>query len=183
MGNYCGEAVTSCPSINKRHVPNVPRFKRADNSVNLDFTRSTPQPPFQMHSNRNENRGFSPINFAKGHAKPRTFDGNEDFNDYLSQFEIIADINKWDYHTKSLQLAGKLAVQACVILGELGEFERRDYDSLVNALRMRFGSLELSEMFRARLKARTKGTNESFSEFAQALKKLTRQAYPKTDQK
>ena len=107
----------------------------------------------------------------------RTFDGNEDFDEYLSQFEIIADINKWDFHTKSLHLVGKLAGQACGILEELGEFERRDYDSLVNALKMRFDSLASSEMFRARLKARTKGINESLSKFALAITKLTRQAY------
>ena len=180
MGNHNGESAQNIP-ITQRHTPNFPRFQRADNCVNVPFSQSTPHFPSQVHPNRNQNRGLSPTNSSHGNSKPRTFDGNEDFDDYLSQFEIIAEINRWDYTTKSLHLAGKLAGQACGILGELSDFQRRDYDSLVNALKMRFGSLERSEMFRARLKARTKGTNESLSEFAQSIKKLTRQAYPKTD--
>ena len=167
------------PRLPKRHRDG---FNHHDFQMGDIGNRHLPNSHSTPHPDRNENRGFSPINHSKGNAKPRTFDGSEDFDDYLSQFEIIADINRWDYHSKSLQLAGKLAGQACGILGELRECERRDYDSLVNALKMRFGSLERSEMFRARLKARTKGNSETLSEFAQSIKKLTRQAYPKADQ-
>ena len=142
-------------------------------------------PPNQFSTpfyNRNENRGLSPlVQNSKEKTKPRVYDGNEDFDDYISQFEIIADSNKWDYRTKSLQLAGNLAREACGLLGELSEEQRRDYDSLVHALKMRFGSMERAEMFRARLKVRTKGANESLSELAQSIKKLTRQSYPRAE--
>ena len=142
-------------------------------------------PPQQFSTpfpDRNENRGLSPfVPHTKEKTKPRVYDGNEDFDDYISQFEIIADLNKWDYRTKSLQLAGNLAKEACGLLGELNEGQRRDYDSLVHALKMRFGSMERAEMFRTRLKVRTKGRNESLSELAQSIKKLTRQSYPRAE--
>jgi hypothetical protein len=46
----------------------------------------------------------------------------------------------------------------------------------------RFGSLGRAELFRAQLKNRIKGNHESISELAQSIKKLTRLAYPTTDQ-
>ena len=67
------------------------------------------------------------------------------------------------------------------MLGELTPTQMRDFDSLVKVLNMRFGSVERSEMFRARLKNRVRGRNESLSELAQSIKKLIRQAYPSAD--
>ena len=118
----------------------------------------------------------------KSNAKPRSYDGNDDFGEYLSQFEIISELNKWDYHTKSLQLAGALAGPAVGILGELTPSDRRDFNTLVKALNTRFGSAERSELFRARLKVMKKGKDENLSQLAQSVKKLTRQAYPDADQ-
>ena len=146
------------------------------NGIPIPTTHSTP------HMNRNHNMGstFSQ-NPTKGNAKPRRYDGTDDLDDYISQFEIISDLNNWDYKTKSLQLASQLAGQACGILGELTEVQRRDYKSLLQALQMRFGSIERSELFRAKLKTKTKGEKETLSELAQSVKKLTRQAYPRAD--
>lgn len=117
---------------------------------------------FNMNWNGN---GIMPTrDIPKERAKPRVFDGNEDFDDYLSQFEIVADLNNWDYRTKSIQLAGHLAKDACGMLGELSPAQRRDYDTLVAALKRRFGAIERSEMFRAKLKTRVRGNHESISE-------------------
>ena len=66
-------------------------------------------------------------------------------------------------------------------LNELDKAQCRDFDTLVKSLIIRFGSLERSEMFWARLQTRVRGTNESLSELAQSIKKLTRQAYPGAD--
>jgi hypothetical protein len=32
--------------------------------------------------------------------KPQLYDGDDDLNEYLAQFEILAEINNWDYITK-----------------------------------------------------------------------------------
>ena len=115
-------------------------------------------------------------------AKPRAYDGNDDFGEYLSHFEIISELNNWDYHTKSLQLASALAGSAVGILGELTSTDRRDFNALVKALDTRFGSAERSELYRARLKAMKKGKDETLSQLAQSVKKFTRHAYPNADQ-
>ena len=119
---------------------------------------------------------------SKANVKPKSYDGSEDFGDYLSQFEIIADLNQWDYSTKSLQFASALTGQAVGILGELTPTNRRDFDSLVKALNTRFGCVERSELYRAKLKVLKQEKDQDISQLAQAVKKLTRQAYPNADQ-
>jgi hypothetical protein len=77
--------------------------------------------------------------------KPQLYDGDDDLNEYLAQFEILAEINNWDYITKSLYLAGSLKGGARALLNELDRDQRRDYDSLVRVLNNRYGSAERSE--------------------------------------
>lgn len=103
--------------------------------------------------NRNDNRiPTTPITRPHVAIKPQTFDGSEDFNEYLAQFEILVDLHGWDYKTKSLYLASSLTGNARALLSELNENQRRDFNSLVKTLNRRYGSVERSEMFRARLK-------------------------------
>ena len=120
----------------------------------------------------------SRMNNVNVKMKPQYYDGTEDLDDYLSQFEILADLNKWNYETKSLYLAGSLKGDARTMLTELSPMERRDFHSLVRVLNLRFGSLNRAEIYKANLQTRVKRRDESISELAQSIKKLTRQAYP-----
>ena len=117
---------------------------------------------------------------SKGNVtmKPQLYDGEEDLNEYLAQFEILAEINGWNYETKSLYLAGSLKGGARALLNELDKESRKDYDSLVKVLNTRYGSAEKSELYRAKLQTRNRGKDETLPELAQSIKKLTRQAYP-----
>lgn len=109
-------------------------------------------------------------------TKPQLFEGTEDLDEYLAQFQIISEVNGWDYTTKSLDLTGCLKGPARSILSELNQSERRDYNSLLRSLDTRYGSVKRAEIFRARLQTRMKGKDESIPELAQAVRKLTRQA-------
>lgn len=161
--------------VNPRHLP----FVGAGESFHYD---RVPYPPFQR-VNRNENSRQNMVFNPKPTVslKPQTYDGSEDFEEYLSQFKILVDLHGWDYCTKSLYLASSLTGNARAVLGELSEIQIRDFDSLVKVLSMRYGSVERSEMFRAKLKNRVMGTKESLSELSQSIKKLVRQAYPTGD--
>lgn len=110
--------------------------------------------------------------------KPQTFSGTDDFEDFLAQFEITAEINGWDYRAKSLYLANSLTGTARSLLNEVTSEERRDYKSLVQKLTARYGSENRAEVYRSQLKSRCKGKGETIPELAQAIKKLTRQSYP-----
>lgn len=114
--------------------------------------------------------------------KPQHFAGTDDFEDFLTQFEITAELNCWNYRAKSLHLANCLTGAARTLLNELTAEQRRDYKSLVQKLTERYGSENRAEVFRSQLKSRTKGKGETIPELAQAIKKLTRQSYPKVSQ-
>ena len=87
--------------------------------------------------------------------KPQHYDGTEDLDDYLSQFELLADLNCWNYESKSLYLAGSLKGDARTLLTGLCSLQRRDYDSLVQILTLRFGSLNRAEIYKANLQTRS----------------------------
>ena len=97
----------------------------------------------------------------------------------MTQFEITSEINGWDYKSKSLYLAHCLTGVARALLNELTAEQRRDYQSLVQKLTERYGSENRAEVFRSQLKSRVKGKGETTAQLAQAIRKLTRQAYPR----
>ena len=67
---------------------------------------------------------------AKGDSgvklKPQKYSGTDVFEDFLAQFEITAEINGWDYKTKSLCLANSLTGSARSMLNELTAEQMRD---------------------------------------------------------
>lgn len=140
-------------------------------NFNLHSTNSTTDTP------ANTTQHTRADNYVK--LKPQTFSGSDDdFEDFLTQFEITAEINGWNYKAKSLYLANSLTGAARAILNELTAEQRRDYQNLVQKLTERYGSENRAEVYRSQLKSRTKGKGETTAQLAQGVRKLTRQAYP-----
>ncbi|CAC5423608.1 unnamed protein product [Mytilus coruscus] len=110
--------------------------------------------------------------------KPQIYDGSDDLEEYLTQFNLLAKLNDWDPKIKALLLASSLSGSARAILNEITDGERHDFECLVNAMKSRFGSINRSEVYRADLQTRVRLKNETLPELAQAIKKLTRRAYP-----
>ena len=141
-------------------------------SVQSNSDMNTPVIASNSHS-RGDNSNFK--------VKPQNFSGGEDFDEFLSQFEITCEINRWQYREKSLYLANCLTGEARSLLSELDPDGRRDYSTLVEKLTNRFGSVNRSEIFRTQLKSRVRNKGESIPQLAQAVKKLVRQAYPRVN--
>lgn len=120
------------------------------------------------------------VMFSK--QKPQKFDGSDDLAEYLTQYELVAEANGWNYKTKSLCLASSLIGNARGILNELSPEKRRDYDSIVKALENRFGSVNRAEIFRSQLQSKVKSKDETIPQLAQNVKRLTRKAYPKASE-
>ncbi|KAL3857159.1 hypothetical protein ACJMK2_011854 [Sinanodonta woodiana] len=117
-------------------------------------------------------------NNTQSRIKPQLYDGQTDIDEYLTQFNIISELNDWDYHSKSLYLASSLTGTARSLLNEIEPEKRKDYFSLEKVLKSRFGTLNKAEIYRTQLKSRVREKGESISELAHNIKKLTRQAYP-----
>ena len=110
--------------------------------------------------------------------RPATYDGKTSCRDYLVQFEMIAELNRWDDPTRALELATSLRGLAQAILSDLGPEERGDYNKLLRALVGRFEPDNQSEVFRSQLKGRQRRKGESLTELCQEIKRLARKAYP-----
>ena len=136
-----------------------------------------------VSSNTHNARNTQSAGQSKGdnnHFKliPQTFNGT-DFDDFISQYEITCEINGRQYkEKKSLYLANCLTGEARSLLNELDYEGKRDYNTLVEKLRNRFGSMNKSEIYRTQMKSRTRNKGKTIPELAQAIKKLVRQAYP-----
>ena len=111
-------------------------------------------------------------------VKPQTYDGSDDLEEYLTQFNLVAELNGWDYESKSLFLASSMVGGTRALLCELDASQRKDYQSIVNALQNRFGSANRAEIYRSKLQGKMLGKNETIPELAQSVRKLTRKAYP-----
>ena len=93
----------------------------------------------------------------------------------------MAEINKWNDLLKATYLAVSLTGPA--LLGDLDRNARKDYAELTKALAARFGTENQQEVFRTALKSRSRKKDETLPELAQAVRRLTRQAYPEAPQR
>ncbi|CAC5360781.1 unnamed protein product [Mytilus coruscus] len=163
------EIIVPEAEIIKKHAVQEP--KPLQNTTCIPSNSETSS--YQNHNNSQNTRGIQshPSYYAgvtqkhKVNMKPQPYDGTDDIEEYLSQFQILAEVNGWDYNTMSLCLASSLKGGARAILNELNEFKR-------------FGSVHRSEIFRAQLQTRARKDNESVSALSQDIKKMTRCAYP-----
>ena len=114
----------------------------------------------------------------KPRVRPSLYDGKGSWEDYLAQFELVAEINDWNNSEKAIHLAVSVGDKARTTLGDLSTAERKDYKALTSALSSRFGTENRSEMFRATLKTRIRKKDEPLPELAQSIKRLVRLAFP-----
>ena len=115
---------------------------------------------------------------SRGKLKPQTYDGGDDLDEYLTHFNLVAELNGWDYETKSLFLASSMIGATRTLLCELEPRLQRDYDAIVRALQNRYGSLHKAEFYRSQLQSNMLEKNESIPELAHSIRKLTGKAYP-----
>ena len=109
---------------------------------------------------------------------PDKFDCGIGWQDYLTHFELCADLNRWSEEQKAIYLAVSLRGAAQELLCNLTSEDRRSYTVLVRNLAARFGSESQTELFRTQLKSRMRLPRETLSELAQRIKWLVARAYP-----
>ena len=129
-------------------------------------------------SQRIEERSLSLQRKPKPVQPAPKFDGKTSWEVFQAQFDIAAEINGWQEEDKAVFLATALEGRAALVLGNLSDKERRNYESLVSALTTRFGMAHQSEFARAKLKCRSKSKEDSMPELAESVEILTRVAYP-----
>ena len=114
-------------------------------------------------------------------VKPQTFDGTSDLPEYLCHFEACADINGWDGPDKCRVFGAYLLGAARTYYLGLGERKKYDFDYLVDSLKRRFASQNLSASWRSRLQSRKRKVGECIRQLGDDLWKMAVRGHPGLD--
>ena len=110
--------------------------------------------------------------------RPEVFDGTRPINEYLTHFEEVARVNEWSLELKRKYLGVSLRGAAQTVLYDFNA-ECKTYEELVKFLRNRFQPDEQEALYKVQLRNRRRLPGESLNDLAQAIRQLTRNAYPK----
>jgi hypothetical protein len=112
--------------------------------------------------------------------KPQQYDGREPINSFLAHFEVCARFNRWNENERCCWLQWSLKGRAQQVLWDLPLSQLLSYDSIVRALRERYGSEHQCEVYWIELRNRRHGPKESLSDVMQDIRRLMVLAYTAT---
>jgi hypothetical protein len=113
--------------------------------------------------------------------KLEQYTGSEDWEEFVSHFELCAELGEWSQRDKLLALAGSLRGAARTFYTSFVPAERECYDVLVERLGQRFGNARQQSKWLSRLEARKRGPGESISALGDDLRQMAQRAYPDLD--
>ena len=115
---------------------------------------------------------------AKPLVLPDIFDGSKSWDDWISHFENVADINEWDDGAKLKWMKVRLIGRAQKAFHHLGEEAKGENGGAKGALQLRFEPRSKQSLYRAELETRHKKREEGWAEFSEDLSVLSEKAYP-----
>ena len=170
---------TGLLSVGTGHaLENHPVVQGVPDSGNIKGYRASISPPITCEEktvNHTGRQSYVPGGKAK---RIVAYDGKSSCQDYLVQFDLVAEMNDWNGVTRTMELATSLSGVARSVLSDIDVNDRRNYDKLVAALLTRFKPENQSEVYRAQLKGRLRKRSEPLTELAQDVRKLAHKAYP-----
>ena len=113
--------------------------------------------------------------------KPEPYNGTEDWEEYLSHFQLCSELGRWTEHDRMLALAASLRGPARTFYISLSEEEKVSYRSLVEQLGKRFGSTRQQNRWLSRLESRRRKTDETIASLGDDLRQMAQRAYPNLD--
>ncbi len=84
--------------------------------------------------------------------KPEPYHGREDWEEYLSHFEVCAELGRWSENDMVLALAASLRGPARTFYISLSAAEKCSYAALIDKLGQRFGSSRQQNRWLSRLR-------------------------------
>ena len=114
---------------------------------------------------------------------PDRFSGrsHDDFDIWVSQFDLAAAVNQWSQVTKLQMLPLRLKGPALRAFHAIPAEDRRTYAKATDALQNRFSPVERQSVHRAALRSRRRKPDEDLSELADDVLLLAGRAYPGMD--
>ena len=110
---------------------------------------------------------------------PDMFSGrsHDDFDIWVSQFDLAAAVNQWSQITKLQMLPLRLKGPALRAFHAIPAEDRRTYVKAIDALQNRFSPVERQSVHRAALRSRRRKPDEDLSELADNVLLLTGRSY------
>jgi hypothetical protein len=117
---------------------------------------------------------------ASGRKEKRVMDygGEPDVDNYLSQFNLIAEYNGWTDREKAIALAASLKGNARLVLPTDGLARTITFEQLCERLRESFGPVRQSSYHITALNAVTRRVRETVRALVDRLRPMARLAYP-----
>jgi hypothetical protein len=113
----------------------------------------------------------------------RRYNGKDDIEEYLVQFEITARYNNWTKDEMAMALLHALDGQARGVYNDLDDPASASYTQIKRALTKRFGLTSMTEVHEQALNRLKFAKGQNIRELAQQVAKLTKKAYPEMDGK
>lgn len=109
---------------------------------------------------------------------PDIYNGEDEWRDWLFQFESCAELNGWDDTTKCKFVFVRLKGTAGKALGDLDQDTRTDWKKLKDELTSRFDATTRPDLYKSEFMGRRKKDSETYLELGNAIRSLARKAYP-----
>lgn len=103
---------------------------------------------------------------------------DQQWQSWLEDFELHAEVNGWDESEKCQYLALRLKRSPREVYRTLATAEKATYSVLKNSLTVRFQPLDQAELWRTQFRSRRKGENERLLDFGMAIRTLASRAFP-----
>ena len=111
-------------------------------------------------------------------VKPELYNGEDDWDQYVSHFQNCADLGRWSETDKALTLSACLKGQARAFYLGLIPKDRSSYHRLVQKLSERFGSVRQQSRYLTKFETRMRGPEETIATLGDDLRLLAQRAYP-----
>ena len=104
--------------------------------------------------------------------------GNNSFQQWLEQLEMVSDLAQWPEQIKLKQLALRLRGPAQAYFRTCSEEQKQNYTALVQAMSRRFTPVRIQALECSAFHERKQGKKESVDAYAQEVQCLFQRAYP-----
>ncbi|MEZ4720247.1 MAG: RNase H-like domain-containing protein [Flavobacteriales bacterium] len=144
------------------------------------FKRNRPRNIRRDSSDESESRTRQHDNTRyrrKNTIQPEKFDGSQPLVAYLQHFDTCATYNEWQREDKAAYLRTSLRGNAALLVASSCN-KWASYREIVQTLTKRYGTDGQTSMYRAQLKTKRRGRNESLQELYHEITRLIALAYP-----
>ncbi|VDI49223.1 Hypothetical predicted protein [Mytilus galloprovincialis] len=168
----------SCTSTVMPEIQQRPDYQQYPN--NFSVPNWLPRQQYGRPQQQHHNYENSKIDNGRRNRVP-FYNGRDPWNAYFMQFELIAEINRWDTNTKAIELVTTLKDEAMVYASYLSPETKRSFFGLCAAMSNRFGDHGYPETYRQELHTLRKQGKENIHEYASRVEMLVRRSFPTID--